>query len=307
MKCRMDRRAFLRTLGLGATTLTLSACGATPTPTATAVPPTATKVAPTATAVPPAATMAAPTAAVAPTATKPPVAATTATPAPAKAVNIDAMVALMQQIQEKNWAPKKGGTLRASTDAHPPILDPHTATTTWCTTVTQNIFDQLVAQGPDQEFYPWLASSWEVSADGSAYTFKLRKDVKFHDGTPFNAAAVKFNVDRLLDPNTKTGLSTSLVSAIKGAVVKDEFTVTLELKNPDAVFLLNLSDAALGIVSPAGVQKWGQDFGRHPVGSGAYIFKEWKENLNITLVRNEDYRWPPPFYRNQGPVFPDQL
>ena len=135
----------------------------------------------------------------------------------------------------------------------------------------------------------------------------MRSDVRFHDGTPFNADAVKFNFDRVQDPATKAGIASGLVSNLAKTTVVDPSTVRFTLTKPSAIFLLNLAHPSLAMVSPTAAQKLGADFARQPVGSGPWMFKEWKENVAITLVRNDEYRWPAPFYRHQDAAFPQEM
>ena len=132
-----------------------------------------------------------------------------------------------------------------------------------------SIYDCLVARDKDNSFKPWLATSWEVTPDGKTYTFKLRTDVKFHDGTPFNAAAVKFNYDRMYDEKFGSRMIGSGGGAgfYESSQVVDDSTVKINLKSPWAPFLDAVSYLHR-IVSLVGAQKFGADFGRNPVGSG---------------------------------------
>ena len=139
---------------------------------------------------------------------------------------------------------------------------------------------------------PSLAESWTISDDGKTYTFKLREGVVFHDGTPFNAEAVKFNFDRMLNedhPFHDTGPFplAFFFSAIEKVVAVDETTVEFRLTEPFAPFLSNLAYPTGLIVSPAAVEKHGKDFGRNPVGTGAFRFAEW--DAKLVVPRNEDY------------------
>ena len=105
-------------------------------------------------------------------------------------------------------SPRPGGVLVFATEADPDRLDPNLSGLRTAQIVFFQIFDPLIVRDPaDNTFRPWLAQSWEVSADGKAYTFRLRRDVKFHDGTPFGAEAVKFNMDRTHDRGDK-GIAT---------------------------------------------------------------------------------------------------
>lgn len=179
--------------------------------------------------------------------------------------------------------------------AEPASLDPHVSTAANDFRIAVNIYDGLVRNKPGKlEVEPALATSWEISADGKQYTFHLREGVKFHDGSPFDAAAVKFNFDRMLDekhPYHSTGpfpLS-FFFSDVASVDVVDAKTVKFTLKQPYAPFLANLASPTGLIVSPKAVEQYGKDFGRHPSGTGAFKFKEWEANARVVVVRNADY------------------
>ena len=179
--------------------------------------------------------------------------------------------------------------------AEPKALDPHTVTAVNDFRILVNLYDGLVRfQDGSLDVEPALAESWEISDDGTVYTFQLREDVTFHDGTPFNAEAVKFNFDRMLNedhPYYDTGpfpLS-FYFSSISETRVVDEYTVQLMLDSPFAPLISNLAYPTGLLVSPTAVREHGADYGRNPVGTGAYQFVEWESNTQVTLVRNENY------------------
>jgi peptide/nickel transport system substrate-binding protein len=179
--------------------------------------------------------------------------------------------------------------------AEPKALDPHTVTAVNDFRILVNLYDGLVRfQDGSLDVEPALAESWEVSDDGTVYTFQLREDVTFHDGTPFNAEAVKFNFDRMLNedhPYYDTGpfpLS-FYFSSISETKVVDEYTVQLILDSPFAPLISNLAYPTGLLVSPTAVREHGADYGRNPVGTGAYEFVEWESNTQVTVVRNENY------------------
>ena len=173
----------------------------------------------------------------------------------------------------------------------------------------QPLYDGLIGYGPGPKLMPWLAESWEVSDDLLTYTFRLRKDVKFHDGTPFNAEAVKFNFELWMDPANNPAAVANVASQIARVETPDEFTVKLTLNDLNVFFLNDLVANQGGVIfaSPAAIKKFGEDLTRNPVGTGPFKFKEWKENLSLTLTRFDDYNWGPPWARNQGPAFPDEF
>lgn len=179
--------------------------------------------------------------------------------------------------------------------AEPASLDPHVSTATNDFRIAVNIYDGLVRNKPGTlEIEPALATDWTISEDGLTYTFNLRKGVTFHDGTPLNAEAVKFNFDRMLKedhPFHSTGPFplAFFFSSVKDVEAVDDLTVKFTLKEPFAPFMSNLAAPTGLIVSPAAVKKYGSDYGRHPVGSGPFKFEEWQSNTRVVASRNDQY------------------
>src|SRR5258706_9402137 len=113
------------------------------------------------------------------------------------------------------------GQIVLGLDQEPPTLDPHASPSAVTYQVIASVAENLLYRGPDGKLVPWLAESWTVARDGRGVTFKLRRDVKFHDGTPFNADAVKFNFDRIVDPKFKAGGPPAAVARYPGFRVLD--------------------------------------------------------------------------------------
>ncbi|MBK5926758.1 ABC transporter substrate-binding protein [Rhodobaculum claviforme] len=179
--------------------------------------------------------------------------------------------------------------------AEPQALDPHAVTAVNDFRILMNLYDGLVRYAPGTlEVEPALAEAWEISEDGTVYTFTLREGVTFHDGAAFDAEAVVWNFERMLDedhPYHFTGpfpLS-FFFSVIEGVEAVDTHTVRFTLSEPFAPFLSNLAYPTGLIVSPAAVQEHGQEFGRNPSGTGAFRFQEWRSNERVTLVRNPEH------------------
>jgi peptide/nickel transport system substrate-binding protein len=183
--------------------------------------------------------------------------------------------------------------------AEPKSLDPHAVTAVNDFRILVNVYDGLTRyKDGTLEVEPSLAESWEVSEDGKTYTFKLRSGVTFHDGSPFNAEAVKFNFDRMLDeghPHHDTGPFplAFFFSTVEEVNAVDDLTVEFRLSEPFAPFLSNLAYPTGLIVSPEAVKEHGKDFGRNPSGTGAFKFEEWQANSRVVVTRNEEY-WDGP-------------
>lgn len=203
--------------------------------------------------------------------------------------------------------PKQGGELTYALATSPDSLDPHRSGLAVAVRAFRTIFDSLVVQEPDNSIKPWLATEWTISEDGKSYTFKLRQDVKFHDGTPFNAEAVKYSFDRIIDPKTQARNSTALLKPYQSSEVLDEYTIKINLSTPSSSFLSNLSQAMLGIVSPTAAEKYGDQFGKNPVGTGPYKFVSWTENADIVVEKNNDYKWGPSIVENKEAPYLDKI
>jgi peptide/nickel transport system substrate-binding protein len=147
------------------------------------------------------------------------------------------------------------------------------------------IYDRLVTLDEKLQPAPAAAESWEVSPDGTAYTFKLRKGIKFHDGSDLTAEDVKFSFDRILDPKNASD-KRSFISMVKQVDVVDPGTVRMTLDAPYAPFIFQ---ARQHILPRAAVEKVGDDFTRRPVGSGPFKFVEWNTNDRLVLARNDGY------------------
>jgi peptide/nickel transport system substrate-binding protein len=196
-------------------------------------------------------------------------------------------------------APKRGGTLTVGFQDDSQTLDP-IASVQWSERqMLFLIFDTLVVPGPDFSLHPGLADSWETSDDGKQLILHLHPGVKFQDGTDFDAEAVKWNLERRLDPAVGSAQRKQL-AAIDQVEAKDKSTVVIHLKKPFPPLLAALADRAGLMVSPAAVQKYGKDFGSHPVGTGPFVFKEWVRGSHVTLDRNNAY-W------QQGHPYLDQI
>ena len=187
------------------------------------------------------------------------------------------------------------GVLIVGQIAEPKALDPAAVTAVNDFRILMNVYDGLVRyRDGTLEVEPALASDWEISEDGTEYTFTLREGVQFHDGSDFNAEAVKFNFERMLNedhPYHDTGPFplAFFFSAIETVDAVDDLTVKFTLNAPYAPFLSNLAYPTGLIVSPAAVARHGAEFGRNPSGTGAFTFAEWRSNEAVVVEANPDY------------------
>ena len=186
------------------------------------------------------------------------------------------------------------GALVVAEAADVQALDPVRVTDSESIEVGELVFDGLVRWKPGTtEIMPGLATAWEVAADGKTWTFHLRPNVEFHDGTPFDATAVKFSFERLLDPKHPNYLADAgsywraMLKDVTRIVPLDPLTVEIHVSRPYAPLLGDL--AQFPIVSPAAVTQWGDAFKTHPVGTGAFAFESWTMGEQVVVHRNDRY------------------
>src|SRR5436190_5588559 len=179
-------------------------------------------------------------------------------------------------------------------------LDPAVVTDGESFRATDQIFDRLLAfDGSTTNIRPALAKSWDIGPDGLTYVFHLREGVTFHDGTPFNAQAVKWNFDRWGDENSPWRNATDSFDyyidtagwseVITSVDVIDDLTVQFTLSQPQGTFLLNMALPAMAIASPTAMMADIANAYKNPVGTGAFQFVEWVPGDHITLTKNPNY------------------
>ena len=198
--------------------------------------------------------------------------------------------------------PTVGGKFTWALQTEPPSLNAQDqAWHTMTDLVLQYIGQTLVAQDPNTgEIVPSLAESWKISDDGLTYDFKLRQDVKFHDGTPLTAKDYAWTFNQLADPKSTAAAKWS-VPTLASAEAVDDSTLRLHLSAPYFPMLRNLTLTRFQPLPQAAVEKLGDKFARQPVGVGPYKFKEWTTGEKIVLERNPDYAWAPAFLKPGGP------
>ncbi len=194
--------------------------------------------------------------------------------------------------------PKRGGTLRVSYGNEIAHLDFHTAPGYEMMWVAMNVGCGLVNITPDGKFVGDAAESWQVSSDGLLYTFKLKKNVLFHDGTKVDAAAVKFSIDRLMDPATGSGMRT-FYESVHSVEALDPQTVQIRLKHPYAFMLHMLAGYRTGLIiySPTATQKFTVDDRKQGkpgavVGCGPFKLVEWVKGSHLVMDRFDKYFEP---------------
>ncbi len=185
---------------------------------------------------------------------------------------------------------RRGGTLNLATALDAKGFDPMVSTDVYSGYLISQVFDGLVKFDQDIKPVGSLAESWDISADGKTYTFHLRKGVKFHDGTDYNALAEKFSMDRIRTNKASIGYSDCGDNVVLNTEVVDDSTFRLTLADAYAPFLTKLTGRCGAAVSPAAVQKAGDDaFGLNPVGTGPFKFLEFKKDDHFSVVKNENY------------------
>lgn len=185
-------------------------------------------------------------------------------------------------------SPKVGGTLIYATGTDALTLDPQFVTDVPTSRVVMQIHETLVKYDLDMNIVPGLAEAWEVSSDRLTWTFRLRKGVKFQDGTPFNAEAVKYTFDRIADPATASPRKSS-AGMIKSVKVLDDYTVAITTLKPFGPLLAQLTAYNLAILSPTQAKKLGKKYAQNPAGTGPFKLESWAPGEKVVLARNEEY------------------
>jgi peptide/nickel transport system substrate-binding protein len=201
------------------------------------------------------------------------------------------------------WSqPKPGGTLVIGIEGEPAAIDPAASTSLGSLRITRQITETLIKEDsgvldkPTTPIVPGLAERWEVSKDGTIYTFTLRRNVTFADGSPLTAEAVKFNFDRLMDPGSKHYFKTGAAATakttnwIKSYAATGSHVFRIELKEPFGSFHRTIMHPSMGIISPKALDQWGNDqIGLHLVGTGPFVFKERERGVKVVVAKNPTY------------------
>jgi len=165
------------------------------------------------------------------------------------------------------------------------------------------IYEPLVTVDYNYQFQPGLAGRWETSEAGLTWTFYLRKGVKFHDGSDFNAEVVKWWLEGM-----QQGVNSYMFESMTAAEVIDEHTIALTFQAPFPNLLYNLSTSFSSIMSKEAYETYGDEYGtKYAVGTGPFMLEEWVQNDHLTLVKNPDYNWAPEWTGHRGPAEVDRI
>ncbi|MCS7464278.1 glutathione ABC transporter substrate-binding protein [Paenibacillus doosanensis] len=165
-------------------------------------------------------------------------------------------------------------------------LDPHNTSDTHSISGARTMYEGLMGFDENMNVVPVLADAYKISEDGLTYTFTLKPNIKFHDGTDFNAEAVKINLDRIRDEKNNLKLRKSFAK-VKDVAAPDAKTVVITLSEPYNAFLNKMAMALM--VSPKALKEQGDSIGKSPVGTGPFKFKEWVQGDRLVVVKNPDY------------------
>lgn len=165
-------------------------------------------------------------------------------------------------------------------------LDPHDTTDTYSGAIEKAICQGLMGFDRELKIKPLLAESYSFNDEATEFTFKLRRGIKFQDGAPFDARAVKTNIDRLMTGKYKRS---SLMKPVKELKIIDDYTVQFILKEPFGAFVNAVAHPGALMVSPKALAEMGDDIKRHPVGTGPFLFDSWVPGSRLTVKKNPDY------------------
>jgi peptide/nickel transport system substrate-binding protein len=201
------------------------------------------------------------------------------------------LLAVVMAVSVMPLAAQESATLTMGLSNNIDVLDPNLTTFSSVGMVMEHVFDPLVWEDPLGTYHPGLATSWSVNEDATEYTFDLRTDVIFHDGTPFNAEAVKYTFDRIANPETGAQTAFSLLGPYESTEIVDEDTIIVHFSSPFAPFLNSLASPYLSISSPTAIEST-PDYGLTTVvGTGPFKLESYIPNSEVILVRNDDYNW----------------
>ena len=168
-------------------------------------------------------------------------------------------------------------------------LNPAEATGTSDASVMRVMYEGLLGFDENYNLVPELATSWEANEDATVLTFQLREGVTFHDGTPFNAETAKAYFDWVLDPDSIGARGRSLLADVESVEATGPYELVMTLKQPNGAMFFNLATNGARIASPESLTEYGDQVGRHPVGTGPFKFVSWEDGQSIVVEANPDY------------------
>ncbi|MFD3486189.1 ABC transporter substrate-binding protein [Streptomyces sp. NPDC058665] len=205
--------------------------------------------------------------------------------------------------------PESGGTLTFAVGSDAGCLDPQQVASNETIYSVRQIVDSLTDQDPRTgKIVPWLAESWDVSPDATAFTFRLRPDVSFSDGSKLTAQVVKDNFDAVPRLGALGTLAQGYLSGVKSTAVTGPLTVKVTFGQPNAQFLQATSTHSLGIESSASVRRTPQQkCGDGVIGSGPFVLKRYVQNQSLTLAKRTGYAWGSSRWSKKGEAYLDKL
>lgn len=236
-----------------------------------------------------------------------PVASAAGSGAPSGGQVVDGLLSYPASDYYEQAPGKPGGTLRASVALDTGTFDVHSIAHGNVQWLGRIVYDALVYQDEQGDISPWLAKSWDISADGKVYTFHLRDDVSFSDGEKFNAEAVRVNLEHMRDPATKSPLAAAYIAPYVDGKVLDEYTFQATLREAYSPFLDVLAQSWLSMISPKQIRENPKSIAERPIGSGPFILESYTREQGATFVKRTDYNWAPPVTRHQGPAYLDRI
>ena len=201
-------------------------------------------------------------------------------------VSLSILLVLLLAVSATAKEPKAGGTLVWRVGAETASMDPHVANTLGSTQLLGNIYSTVLRYDQDANVVPHIAKSWTINPDGLVYTFKLRDDVYFQNGRKLTAADIKYNIERMINPETGSPRA-SRFNLVKTIETPDDFTIVFTLKDPFAPFLGNFADPNAMIV-PREIVEDGS-IKKKAVGSGPFMIKEMVPGDFVLLEKNPNY------------------
>lgn len=205
--------------------------------------------------------------------------------------------------------PVSGGDLTIGSYLDPTCIDNQQIGTNVSLSITRQIVDSLTEQDPETgEITPWLAESWGVNDDSTVFTFSLRDDVTFSDGTAFDAQNVKNNIDAIIELGAQAPVAGPYLAGMTAATVIDASTIEIAFEQPNAQFLQATSNIALGMVSNATTELSADErCAAGVIGSGPFVLESYTANDATVIVRREGYAWGPPSSSNEGEAYLDSV